>query len=123
VALLNPEHLFEQAEMLAARTPTGAPRQADLRRAISTAYYGLFHAALTALADEFVGITNRNTDRYTLAYRSVEHRVLRDLCEGIRKATPRVRYSRHIPAGGFCSGIAAFASAIIELQERRHDAD
>lgn len=123
MALLNPEHLFNQADMLAAATPAGAPRQADLRRAVSAAYYGLFHAALAALADEFVGVTQRGTDRYALAYRSVEHRTLRELCEEIRKPTPRPKYARYMPTGGFGPGIAAFASAIIELQERRHDAD
>jgi len=54
VATLNPDHLFEQAERLVAPPPAGPPRQVDLRRAISAAYYGLFHFCLIAAADEFV---------------------------------------------------------------------
>ena len=41
----NPEHLLDQAERLAA-TGTGAPRQTNLRRAISAAYYAVFHRTL-----------------------------------------------------------------------------
>jgi hypothetical protein len=36
------EHLLEQAEHLAKRE-RNRPRQASLRRAVSTAYYALFH--------------------------------------------------------------------------------
>jgi hypothetical protein len=46
---LDPEELLEQARRLAAE-----PTQADLRRAISAAYYGLFHFFLTAAADMIV---------------------------------------------------------------------
>ena len=52
VAVLNPDHFFEQADTLMA-PPAGAPRQVDLRRAISNAYYGVFHAILAAAADEY----------------------------------------------------------------------
>ena len=109
--------------MLAAASPAGAPRQVDLRRAISAAYYGLFHSALAAVADEFIGITNRSSDRYALAYRGIEHRTLRQLCEEIRKQAPRAKYFQYVPTGGFGPGIADFASAVVELQEKRHDAD
>jgi hypothetical protein len=63
---LDPEHLFEQALKL---TDPAADRQADFRRAISAAYYGLFHAVLSAAADLFIGAGNRSTGRYELVYR------------------------------------------------------
>jgi len=44
----------------------GAPRQADLRRAISSAYYAVFHAIMAEAADDFVGSTHRHTPRYAL---------------------------------------------------------
>jgi hypothetical protein len=50
VAILNPDHLFEQANRLAVPFGPGSIRQVDVRRAISAAYYGLFHAVLTAAA-------------------------------------------------------------------------
>ena len=45
---MNWRHLIQSALLLAgqlpARTPPGRPRQADLKRAISNAYYAMFHA-------------------------------------------------------------------------------
>jgi hypothetical protein len=84
VATFSPEHLFEQAEGLVA-APSGRPREADVRRAISTAYCGLFHAIITAAADLYVGKTNRDTSRYGLVYRTVNHDWLRDLCKEVQK--------------------------------------
>jgi hypothetical protein len=80
LAILNPEHLLEQAGRLIAPGLRGQPRQVDLRRAISAAYYAVFHAALTLAADHFVGVTRRATSQYSLVYRSIDHRSLRDLC-------------------------------------------
>jgi hypothetical protein len=123
VAILNPEHLFEQADGLIGPPPAGPPRQADLRRAISAAYYGVFHATLTAGADLFVGAVHRSTSRYGLVYRSVGHRWLRELCEQVQKQTLPARYVAYAPQNGFGQNIPTFATAIIELQEKRHRAD
>jgi uncharacterized protein (UPF0332 family) len=123
MATLNPEHLFEQATELVAPPGAGAPRQVDLRRAISAAYYGVFHFALTALADEFVGKTQRTSSRYTLVYRSVDHRALKDLCNEAKKPTLPARYLAYLPEGGFGPNIQAFAAAVADLQEKRHAAD
>lgn len=38
-----PEQMLEQARHLATRDQTGRPREDNLRRAVSTAYYALFH--------------------------------------------------------------------------------
>src|ERR1700757_100666 len=73
VAILNPAHLFEQADKLIAPPPHGPPRQVDLRRAISSAYYGAFHAVLAAIANRFIGSTKQSTSLYSLVYRSVDH--------------------------------------------------
>jgi hypothetical protein len=123
VATLNPDHLLEQAERLVAPPPAGPPRQVDLRRAISAAYYALFHFCLTAAADEFVGVTQRTASRYALVYRSIDHKALKDLCVEARKSMPPVRYAPYVPTGGFDANVQAFATAVIELQEKRHVAD
>src|SRR5262249_29408591 len=80
VAILNPDHLFEQADKLIAPPPHGPPRQVDLRRAISSAYYGVFHAVLAAVANSFIGSTKQSTSLYSLVYRSIDHHALRNLC-------------------------------------------
>jgi len=123
VAILNPDHLFDQADKLIIAPATGAPRQVDLRRAVSSAYYGVFHATLAAAADELVGRTKRGEPRYQLVYRSVSHRALFELCVEVRKPQAKPRYARFVPAQGFGANIEAFATAAIELQEKRNGAD
>jgi uncharacterized protein (UPF0332 family) len=122
VATFNPEHLFEQAESLIT-LQTGRPRQADVRRAISTAYYGLFHAVVMAAVDIYVGKTNRDTGRYGLAYRTVDHSWLRDLCKEVQKPTLTNRFKPYAPSDGFGANIVALAIAVCELQQKRHAAD
>lgn len=116
MAILNPDHLFEQANRLVIRE-AGPPRQVDIRRAISTAYYGIFHAVVTAAADQHVGVTNRATTRYGLVYRSVDHKTLRDLCREVQKPTLSNRYKPYEPRNGFGPNITAFAAAVVDLQE------
>src|SRR6185437_307586 len=123
LAVLNPEHLFEQAERLIVPPPAGPPRQVDLRRAISAAYYGLFHALLTAVGDELIGKTKRNTLEYGLAYRTLDHRRLLDLCSDVKKPDLPKKLKPYAPAEGFGPEIQALAPAVIELQEKRHSAD
>jgi len=123
MAVLNHEHLFEQAERLVLAPQAGPPRQVDIRRAISAAYYGVFHAVAAAAADQFVGVSLRSTSQYTLVYRSLDHRALKDLCEDLRKTAIPARYATHIPLDGFDEGIIAFATALTELQQKRNSAD
>lgn len=123
MSVLNPEHLFDQADRLIAPHGGGAPRQADLRRAISNAYYGVFHAVVTAAADDFVGRTKRQTPRYALVYRSIDHGSLRGLCTNVEKTTLPKKYIKYEPRGGFGPDLTALATAVVELQEKRHAAD
>lgn len=90
---------------------------------MSGAYYGLFHFTLTALADEFIGVTQRATSRYALVYRSIDHRTLRDICAEVKKQTLSAKYAAHVPPNGFGPDIQIFATAAIDLQEKRHLAD
>lgn len=121
--VLNPEHLLEQAERLRLPVVGGAPRQADLRRAISAAYNSVFHAVATAAADAFVGTAYRRSPRYSLVYRSIGHGSLRRLCDEIAKPTLPQKYSTYEPQGGFGSDIKGLASAVGELQDKRYTAD
>lgn len=101
----------------------GQPRQVDLRRAVSSAYYGVFHAVLAAAADEIVGKSNRSKPLYSLVYRSIDHRALRELCWEVKKPNLSAKLARYELPKGFGPNIKAFAAAMIELQEKRHSAD
>jgi hypothetical protein len=123
MTLPNPEHLIDQAHDLAAPPAIGARRQANLRRAVSTAYYALFHAILTDVADQLVGKGQRNTPQYALVYRSVQHRRLTDLCENIVKEKVPDKYKPYVPQGGFGPDLLAVAKILKDLQDKRHSAD
>lgn len=123
MAVLNPDHLIEQAERLLAGSGAGAPRQVDLRRAISGAYYAVFHAIAAAVADDLVGPTRRDSPQYALAYRSIDHRSVRAVCEELAKATRPAKYARYQPSGGFASDLKQLAAVVVELREAREKAD
>jgi hypothetical protein len=119
----NPVHLLEQADRLISPPRGGAPRQTDLRRAISSAYYAVFHAVIAEAADSVVGRTHRESPRYALAYRSGDHRALMKLCDDIRKTTLPKRYDNYSPKDGFGADLVALATAVADLQEKRHSAE
>jgi hypothetical protein len=54
------DDLLEQAKHLANREPK-RPRQASLRRAVSTAYYSVFHLLISAAVSNWKGIEQRSS--------------------------------------------------------------
>lgn len=76
-----------------------------------------------AAADELVGVTRRATPRYTLVYRSIDHRVLRGLCVEATKSPLPAKYRKYAPARGFGADVHAIAETVVELQEKRYAAD
>lgn len=89
---------------------SGKPRQASLRRAVSTAYYAVFNALAGLCADEMVG-WSRPWEAFTPIYRSLEHTTARNL---LNKARNQQLYG---------PDVARFATAFLELQEAREEAD
>ena len=124
MAILNPRHLLEQAErLLEPANASGLVRQADRRRAISSAYYAVFHFTLAALADEFVGKLDRKSESYALAYRSIDHRPLANLCSKISNPKTREHILPYFPTTGIGPNIIEYASLLVQLKEKRTAAD
>src|SRR4051794_7920457 len=111
--MINPQHLLDQAERLLDWPATGRPRQADIKRAISTAYYAIFHAVMSAVADQIVGAGRRTRSLYVLVYRSIDHVTLRMLCQEITKSTLAPKYRVVAPSGRFHSSLTLFAERVI----------
>lgn len=90
----------------------GAPRQANLRRAISTAYYALFHCLARCCADALVGTAsaNRSEPAWHQVYRALEHRDAAKRCEQNRIQQ-------------FPPEIQEFAGLFVDMQRKRHRAD
>ena len=91
----------------------GSPTQAELRKAISIAYYAVFYALCQNTADCFVGAAGngRSERAWRQAYRAVDHGFAQRQCQN-RQAM-----------AGFPPEIRFFASSFILLQEHRHVAD
>ncbi len=100
------------ARRLADTSRPGRPRETDLRRAISTAYYALFHCLAACCADTLVGGpgSNRDLRAWNRMYRSLEHGIARRRC-------------RHRDVADFPAGIRYFAAVFVEMQDMRHEAD
>lgn len=103
----------------------GAPKQVDLRRAISAAYYALFHALLRAAADDLVGKTShvRRSPAYRLIYRAFEHSDVRRICIDILKATLPAKLAEASGLQQFPETIQVVARGLLLLQGKRHSAD
>lgn len=83
----------------------------------------MFHAVLATTADEIVGSTQHSSELYQLVYRSIHHRRLREICEAVQKATLNAKLAKYVAGGGFGSHLQSLASAVLELQQKRHSAD
>ena len=101
----------------------GAPNQASLRRAVSTAYYALFHALVAKGADTLVGKTKRKTPRYSLVYRAFEHARMRQGCEAIDKSVLPSRVQTALGIASASQELRDVAVVFVTLQKRRHWAD
>jgi hypothetical protein len=99
--------LIDTAQKLLSGTPTDA----DIRRAVSTIYYAIFHHLCDQHARLLVQDETLGAARYQ-AYRSVEHGIARAACTDCRN-----------PGKGFPTGIIRYADAFSQLQDQRHDAD
>jgi uncharacterized protein (UPF0332 family) len=95
----------------------GNPSEADLRRAISTAYYALFHYICRECADRLVGCTaaQRSQRAWRQAYRSVLHKPAKTRCQAIHRDE---REKLNFP-----KDVCAFAARFQTAQEKRHRAD
>ena len=105
------DDLIALANRLATASPS-KPRQADLRRAVSTAYYALFHAMAKNVADTMAGAVkaNRSEQPWAQAYRGLQHGDARAACEAIRNQN-------------VAQGIKKSADAFVVLRSARYAAD
>jgi hypothetical protein len=83
--------LIAQARHLCQREPR-RPKQASLRRAISTAYYGLFHGLVAAAGACF--LSHRHRALRPVLTRAFEHRKMAEACQ--RLLTIRTKGRRYV---------------------------
>lgn len=111
--MIKSADLIEQAEFLARREQR-KPKEASLRRAVSAAYYALFHELSRTAADAFVG-GSKDWSLYSPTYRIIEHGAAKKFFESIRN-----RASEFGPLG---PTVIRVGEAFILLQDERKRAD
>ena len=96
-----------------AQVSRGRPREANLRRAVSTAYYALFHCLAECSANLLVGGSgsDRSQPAWNQTYRALNHGNVRSRCEN-RSFIAR-----------FPIDIQDFANMFVDMQAKRHSAD
>ncbi|QNG27770.1 hypothetical protein [Synechococcus sp. HK01-R] len=85
------------------------PRQADLRRSISTAYDAVFHGLAEVTAIRLVGTSGaaQKTPAWSRVYRALNHQTIKKAC-GLKEAQ------------NYSQDLAVFIDLFPSLQERRH---
>jgi hypothetical protein len=113
------DDLLAQAQMLAT-LDEGVPSQANLRRAISSAYYALFHLLIAEAVERLLpseppGLKERASRAFShgemkqVCTRFLAKRILEDLAPLLRASTS--------------SELLSIADTFVNLQEQRHLAD
>ena len=86
------------------------PKQAELRRAVSSVYYAMFHAVARNCADSLIGSASRESGEWNRVYRALEHGAAKQQCQKASKT-------------GSSAGLRDFAAHFAHMQSKRHSAD
>ena len=98
--------LLEAAELL---LKAQSRSSAFKRRAVSTAYYAVFHAVDKVCADYVTNGAKRSSEEYNRVYRALDHKQMKDaFAKSPMKDNEKLR---------------GIGSAVISLQNERHRAD
>ena len=113
---MNPRDLLRIAEGLARGAIGGArgrPPQAELRRAVSAAYYALFHTLALCGANTLVGANRagRSQPAWNQVYRALEHGHARNQC------------SNRTVMSSFPPAVQDFGELLVLMQAQRQAAD
>ena len=112
---MNPPELIAVARALVNGVIAGGPpvSHTELRRAVSCAYYAMFHALAASNANTLVGASPADQQRWAWqqTYRAADHRAARN------------KLSRASLGGRFPTAIRVFGEVFALAQRRRHSAD
>ena len=120
--------LLEQAQTLARIDIKGKPKQANLRRAVSAAYYSLFHFLVDEACRGILGRQHTQQGFRRSLARAFVHTTMKNACGSFAKGQLPASVIKALPKNQ--TGIYAVSKAIMsiadtfgELQKKRHLAD
>lgn len=111
------QDMLDQADHLVA-LESRRPKQASLRRAISAAYYALFHL----LVEEAASNLAADHDLRLLVARAFEHGEMKKAAKSFASGS-LPKYISAVTGAKVPKDLQSVARAFVDLQEARHDAD
>jgi uncharacterized protein (UPF0332 family) len=117
------EDLLEQALRLAT-LDVKKPKQANLRRAISSLYYAVFHLLVDEACRIQIGAQRNQAPFRQVLGRAFAHGVMKEACKSFGGGTLKKGVAKGLPAGFTIPGeIRELAETFVDLQDNRHLAD
>lgn len=117
------DDLLQQAQQLATLDPR-RPRQANLRRAVSAAYYALFHFLIEQSCRNAIGGQHERASYRHVLGRAFTHSTMRDACKSFAGGTLRDAVRKGLPPTfAVPPSVSDIATKYVELQDMRHLAD
>ena len=114
--------LLEQAQHLLKLDPC-KPKQANLRRSISTAYYSLFSLLVDEAAVAVVGSGPKNKLLRGYVIRAFGHSSMVNVCKGFASKNPSQKISEVLADHKISGDLAYIASTFCSLRDDRNEAD
>ena len=123
LAVALPDDMLDLAASLATGG-VGRPRQADLRRAISTAYYALFHRLIDDACRMMISGRGSDSDRLRgVLRRAFGHQDMLDAAKSFRSANMKRAFRPALDNEEIPDSLRRVADAFFRLQQARHEAD
>ena len=117
------EDLLEQAVRLAT-LDVRKPKQANLRRAVSSAYYAGFHLLVDEACRVLIGAQYNQAPFRQVLGRAFAHGVMKEACKSFGGGTLKKGVAKGLPVSFAIPGeLRDLALAFVDLQEKRHLAD
>jgi uncharacterized protein (UPF0332 family) len=115
--------LLGQARKLARLDPK-KPRQVNLRRAVSAAYYGLFHFLIDQSCRAVVGAQHDQAPYRQVLGRAFSHTTMKDACTSFAGGTLKDAVKKGLPSTfSIPVDVRRIAATFVDLQDSRHVAD
>lgn len=117
------QDLLDQAEHLAL-LDSAKPKQASLRRAVSAAYYGIFHYMVEEACKAQLGTQHSSKPHRRILARAFKHGDMMKACVQFRRGTLQPKLCQGLSSSGVSyDEIGHLASTFVQLQKERHRAD
>ncbi|WP_158806890.1 hypothetical protein [Beijerinckia sp. L45] len=120
--MIDPHELIGVARLLNADRGPQPPSSEAIRRAVSTAYYALFHAMLKEAAERFVGASDSSV-AYEVIYRGFEHGQMSRVFKDLEKTTLSEANKKRLRRSEVTREIRDFAAVFVSMQQWRYLAD